>query len=366
MRRLSDDDGAIAVLVALVSVVLFGFGALAIDVTRLHQERRELQNGADAGALALAQSCGQGGCELGDDAVLGSLAQQYGNENARDLATNIQEVCGLGAPALAPCVDPPLNVPGNGYVMVRTRTGTATDAGIVPPMLARVLVGDDYNGTGHARAVAAWGRPSGVRAQLPLTFSLCELTELATDSDGLPVYADPENPDPALEKVIYFHTTVEAGTCINEESGADLPGGFGWVESDGCTAVVENGWYDSKTGVPIPNDCKKQSPECKFDESGLPIDGCLEKYVDQVLLMPIYDVTNGLTGTNGEYHFERYAAFLLTGWRFSGSSYASPNLGVPCLPSQSCISGYFVQDSGGGGQVTDGESWGLTVYQLVN
>ena len=42
--------------------VLFGMGALVIDVGQLYQNRAELQNGADAGALAVAKSCAQGTC----------------------------------------------------------------------------------------------------------------------------------------------------------------------------------------------------------------------------------------------------------------------------------------------------------------
>jgi Flp pilus assembly protein TadG len=369
MRRLIRDDGAIAVVVALTALALFAFGALAIDISRLHQERRDLQNGADAAALALAQSCGQALCDIGDLTALQDLAQQYADGNARDSASNIEEVCGLGAPGLPGCSDPPEDVPGNGYVMVRTRTGTAAKEGIVPPVLAELVAGDEYEGTVRARGIAAWGAPSGVAAQLPLTFSMCELASLTksdpTDPDSEPVYADPADPDPALEQVIYFHETTNAGTCPAGPSGADLPGGFGWLESTDCEVVVEDGWYGDKTGAAIPNDCKKSNPECKFDEDGNPVDGCLEKYVGSVIRIPVYDLTNGLTGTNGEYRLAAYAAFYMTGYRFPSSTYASPDLGIPCLNKQTCISGYFVESSDGGGQVGNGPSWGLTVYQLV-
>ena len=49
------DRRAVAVLIG--GGVLFGMGALVIDVGQLYQNRAELQNGADAAALAVAKSC---------------------------------------------------------------------------------------------------------------------------------------------------------------------------------------------------------------------------------------------------------------------------------------------------------------------
>ena len=52
MQRLRDERGAVAVMVALLMVPLIGFAAIAIDVAAMWSERQQLQNGADAGALA--------------------------------------------------------------------------------------------------------------------------------------------------------------------------------------------------------------------------------------------------------------------------------------------------------------------------
>lgn len=53
-------DGAVAVMVALMLVVLMAAVALAVDVGGLYLRRRELVNGADAAALAAARSCARG------------------------------------------------------------------------------------------------------------------------------------------------------------------------------------------------------------------------------------------------------------------------------------------------------------------
>jgi Flp pilus assembly protein TadG len=56
-RSLSrDESGAVVVLTAIIIVVLLGFAALAIDIGHLMVVKNELQNAADAGALAGANN----------------------------------------------------------------------------------------------------------------------------------------------------------------------------------------------------------------------------------------------------------------------------------------------------------------------
>src|SRR5512139_127280 len=52
MRRLKDESGAVAVVVALSIIVLVGMAALAVDAGYLYSVRRQLQTAADAAALA--------------------------------------------------------------------------------------------------------------------------------------------------------------------------------------------------------------------------------------------------------------------------------------------------------------------------
>jgi len=55
---INDTRGAVAVLVAIVMVVLLSFGALALDISNAMIARNELQNVADASALAGARQLG--------------------------------------------------------------------------------------------------------------------------------------------------------------------------------------------------------------------------------------------------------------------------------------------------------------------
>jgi Flp pilus assembly protein TadG len=67
MRRLiargGSERGAVAVVVAILMVLLMGFAALAIDLGSAYSDRQQLQNGADFGALTIAQSCQRGACD---------------------------------------------------------------------------------------------------------------------------------------------------------------------------------------------------------------------------------------------------------------------------------------------------------------
>ncbi len=56
-----DEGGQVVVIVALMFTVLLGFTALGVDVGRYYAERRYLQDGADAAALACARAYALGG-----------------------------------------------------------------------------------------------------------------------------------------------------------------------------------------------------------------------------------------------------------------------------------------------------------------
>ena len=80
MRRVSDDErGAVAVVVALVMVPLIAFAAISVDVAGLWWDKQQLQTGADAGALAIAQDCARGNCRTPRN-----TAQQFITANTID------------------------------------------------------------------------------------------------------------------------------------------------------------------------------------------------------------------------------------------------------------------------------------------
>jgi Flp pilus assembly protein TadG len=88
MRWLRRDDGIVLILVAGLLVVLLGMAGLAVDLGALYSERRQLRNGADAAALAIAEDCARhpGSCTTAAEAT----AQWYANANSDDGASQVQ------------------------------------------------------------------------------------------------------------------------------------------------------------------------------------------------------------------------------------------------------------------------------------
>ena len=219
--------------------------ALTVDVGLVHAERRELQERHDAAALAVAQQCAVGpGC----DASTGGLANTYADDNALDSNSRVTTVCGSGAtlpgcpaaagPSLTRCAS---SLPNGleGWAEVRTRTETAGGQTLLPPRFARALAGNgSYAGT-DVRARAAWGTPSSAIPALPVTISLCEWNRMTGNgSNFAPAPPYSTGYPTSYERAIYLHNTTGATNCPAGPSGSDLPGGFGWLESSGCSATV--------------------------------------------------------------------------------------------------------------------------------
>ncbi|WAJ31732.1 pilus assembly protein TadG-related protein [Arthrobacter sp. FX8] len=70
-------------------LVLIGAGALAVDVGQVYAERAQLQNGADAGALAVLDACHQTGCS---QSIAEGVAQGMADGNSNDGSSTVFEV----------------------------------------------------------------------------------------------------------------------------------------------------------------------------------------------------------------------------------------------------------------------------------
>jgi hypothetical protein len=271
-------------MVALLLVPLMGFAAIGVDVAGLWSERQQLQNGADAGALAIAQNCGRGAC-----GVPASTAQQLAAVNH------------IGPGASASVVSLSAS-----QVTVRA---SATRTHLFAPVLG--LPPSPVS----ASATVSWGSPSGGTAVLPLIFSWCEW--LQQTGGGLPSSTE--------ERTIYF--TKSSGTTCTGPSNNAVPGGFGWLTTTGTTcqaASALNNTLYSSTGNSVPNGCSV------VDFSALQ---------NKVVLLPLFDQA-GDTGANAYYRIYGYAAFVLTGYDFVGKyGYNAKS----CKGNDHCVRGYFVK-----------------------
>lgn len=325
MRRLRGEEGATAVLLAILATVLIGFAALVVDVGGMHSEVRQLQNVADAAAMAIAQDCAGGNC---GDAL--ATSQVYAAGNSTD---------GLSNTSVA--------IPGvNGANSVTVTASTLENGGggdgaatTLTWNLAQVLGSAER--TFERSATASWGILGGPAATIPLTFSMCEWNVMLTGSpNGVP---DPDTMLPSAERTVYHHVGAvsDADDCSGP-AGQNVPGGFGWLDEAGggtCSASVDDqGWVggDTGSGPPVP----AASTGCTS--------AFFASLLGEVVLMPIYGPADGApatdtgivgTGSAAQYFIRGYAALRVTGYRFGGGSPVSSP--APCGNPNRCISGYF-------------------------
>lgn len=289
--RHDGERGAVSIIVALSLVVLLGFGALAVDVSMMYAERTQLRNGADAAALAVAQTCAKYPGNANCSNPL-SLAAGLANSNANDKRSNVKSIV----------MDSP-----NRTVSV---TVGAQEAGHVPNQVslffARVLGMDTAEVT--ASSTVTWGTPSKGPVILPLAIAHCKL-DLVSGS--------PSGNVQVLEQ------------AVNGCGG--IPGGFGWITGSAtkCAVTLTAGlaanpgvWFSSDPGASAPTVCTAAD----FSQMN-----------DQTVLLPLYDLATG-EGSGGKYYIKGFAAFHVTGYRF-----ADINWTTGAKVENKTIRGYFVK-----------------------
>lgn len=328
------DRGAVLPFVAIVMVVLVGVGALVVDAGALYQERRELQNGADAAALAVAKDCAEGDCDDGPWAggSAESTAQHFTNENAEDGASEIHEICG-NDPKLVWCDVPDVPAGATGWVKVTTATDGQVDF-VLAPVLNAALDGKKVS----ASAVAAWG-PVSNATTIPVTFSLCEFGHWGGSIDPPTL--------PEGEVIIDLHDPqsgdTPVGQACNNATFHDMPGGFGWLAGANCLVELDaDGNATRDPGNNVPNGCDPSTWQGK------------------TLLIPLYD---SITPSRN-YHIAGFVGFEVTGYKLNPHTWNTP----PCSgPGNSgrCIQGHFTEITTTGGQIGDGPDYGARVVQMI-
>ncbi|BCW76507.1 hypothetical protein NicSoilB11_28320 [Arthrobacter sp. NicSoilB11] len=288
-RQTADRErGAAGVMVAVMMVVLIGAGALAVDTGQIYAERAQLQNAADAGALAGADLCSAtGGCsQLAVDTVAAALA----NNNSNDGKSTVESV--------------DLSVAGQVTVTTSTKDGT-TNAGFLSKMFSSALNAPPAKV--GATATAKWLYPTKGVTVLPLTFAPCEFND-----DGLP------------HKIL-----IQGGAqdCNGQNpSNQIIPGGFAWLKPDGntgCKVTAEVGqWSMTSTGAAVPTGC--------IDLFNPTLNPSL---ANSTVALPVYKYTcagmpaaqfGSCSGSSVQYYIEKWAGFKIQAWNLGGQAKYDP------------------------------------------
>jgi Flp pilus assembly protein TadG len=311
MQRLKDERGATAVTTAIFMVVLLGMTAIVIDIGALYFERAQLKNGADAGALAVAQNCAAGNCGTDFTALATSLAGQNANDGLTDAAVNIDATANK----------------------VTVTTTTRTSDGHALAQVFAPALGLEDSATVTTQSAARWSAPVAGSAVLPIAISYCQFAGML---------------DKGVQRIDFNpnRSTTEGcpSSTVPGSSGTEytIPGGFGWLKQDPAqpcrtrinvsgTALPEfpvDPEISSDPGNDVPASCKSS--------------GMLDQIKNSTVLLPLYDDAGG-TGSNAWYHIIGFAAFELSGWNFSGSSHnnLSP-ASVACTGSCRALIGEFI------------------------
>ncbi|MFM2184152.1 MAG: hypothetical protein RJB61_2446, partial [Actinomycetota bacterium] len=304
-RTRTDDRGAILPLVVISMVLLLGMGAMVIDIGHIYAERRQLQNGADAAALAIAQSCAiRVGCTPG---AYEPMAANLANRAARDGMTTVREICfgGRTTTGLPQCGGGEAGDPrALGWVRVTTRT--LTPEGDEVDFLLAPIVTALTGYTVEATAIAGWGI-AGAGRVLPYGLHRCEFEQVGG------VLTDPSTGDVVLPTgTQYIYPDYDAGTnpnqtdCRTEFLDDGLTSGFfGWLDHPrgDCTITTSVGdWQDVNNG--IDNEFRS----------------CVEPVLGSTSLLAIWDYHNDTGGSGGEIQIIALVGFTVTGYQLPRTS----------------------------------------------
>lgn len=201
MRRLSNEDGNVVVITALLATTLFGLLALTVDVGALLVRASSLQTGADAAALAVARRCANA-IVTGTTTCDASTAQGFFDDNALEVDPEVD-------------VDIALRTSYEGKVGRVTVTGTASQRSYFSQVLD-----DQDSRDATATATALWGPLTADDAVFPL--AVCK-GALPPVGQSVSLRVDPASPAPP--------------DC----DGAASEPAFGWItpdDPDWCTSKV--------------------------------------------------------------------------------------------------------------------------------
>lgn len=302
-----DERGAATVLVAILLVVLLGMAALVVDVGAAYAEKSQLQNGADAAALAIAQDCADGTCF-----APAATGQDFANSNSNDTIS--------GSTVTFPAAN-------TVRVVTAAQEPGATGAGF-SLFFARVL-GMETTDIGAA-AEASWGTPREATT-LPWTAHECVFKNSLSASQLSEFNSSGTFTGELSTAKILLRYDTNAPAPAGCPSGGYQPGGFGWLgtTADGCAAQISlDATAEGQTGNHFPND-----PAC---------DAALSTIMDEPALIPLYSSADG-NGANAVYTLIGFGAFQITGYKFSGGAGVNLTPANVCTGSCRGLQGYFAR-----------------------
>ena len=352
-RRRHEEDGATLVFVAFILTIVIGAGAISVDAGALYLEHRELQNAADAAALAVAQSCAQGSTQTACTGGMGDvdvLAEYYADPNAAD---GLHEAV----------VD--MSAWSSNTVTVNTSTiQSGQTPGLLTVHFAKVF--GIHTGSTTASARARWGSPVfGSLGTLPLVISACEYRANVGSGGGTATTPWTTAQNGAYEWLVFHGTANDCSAQAGQDTDGDgrLSGGFGWIDTNGACAATLREIADGSDDGTDPDHEASADTGASPSQTDCPPSYIKAQLYQKVVYVPVftdlYDV-----GTNGTYVISFYAAYYIDGYNFGGQYKEPSNMSCPGGGNERCMRGWFTTATAGSGQIGTGADTGVRVYGL--
>ena len=335
----SSEAGAVVLFVVVFMVVLVGVGAIVIDLGALLHERRQLQNGADAAAFAVAIDCAHGAC-----VAPSSTAATYASSNAADGFSAVDELCGRGPGLIACAVQPPHTTGPVGYVKVTTSTlnkpGSAS-LHSVHFLLSPLLNVARVDQTVHATAVVAWGTPS-TALTIPLLLSKCIFDPTWFGADGA---------------VNFPVTPIRISLNESQACGSGWPSGFDFIADPSGSCSLQRVTITGGSAA-LPAGQEGNLPQCRSV-----IKQTYE--LGKTLTVPVmYSRTKA--GAGSEYFVDGFASIVLCGYAIGGG-YTATNCPTVCTgkSNEYRLCGYFKTATLTDGDLGSGTDYGTRILKAV-
>ncbi len=281
MRVSRDQRGAVAVIVAICAVMIFGFAAYAIDSGHLWAARRGLVTAADAAALASAKdyALGKPGCAT----AAGSFVT---SNNSLASVNSCSPSVGLSS----------------GHVTLDAKRSVGFSfAGILGTKSKQI----------HAITTAEWGIPTGAANLRP--FGLCLGANLQM-AQWLNLPSGPVG-DSGTIRITYGKSQPTA--C-----GTNVPGNWGVLDFDGGSNSNNDTKNWTRSGYPgvvsvgqnVPGDTGAYSNSLDTELAFLQSSG-------QAFVLPVFDIAAG-NGSNAQFHIVAFVFVKLVGFKTTGAQAA--------------------------------------------
>jgi Flp pilus assembly protein TadG len=349
-RFTRNDEGGVAIYVALISAVMLGFGALVVDLGRLFTLQTELQNAADASALA-------GAAEL--DGTAGSIARA--KQAARDgligngqtfatggtpitiLDADIRILTALPATDDDPVTDSLVTAIDQDARFIEVTATTRQVAYFLAPVLARRPGGDGTAPTtGNASAVAVAGFNQAVCRFPPLM--ICNPAE-AGGNTGAPF-------SPVVGEIIRLKSKASS------DGSQWTPGNFGLLDPPIGNAGAEN--VSDQLAKSNPDGCFSSSVTIRTGQAENPVGNAINVRFD------MYEAPHfgGNAKNNSEYRPAtnvtkgKYVGGSPPGWNNYPAGSPPAGMAIPthsCFPPDNCAGTTATNHPNFGPPLTDAE-----------